>query len=153
MGASPRVDVRVSQRFDISPDRVFNAWIDPGVAGRWLFATASRPLSRVTIDARPGGSFHFQEKHRIEHTGKYIEVARPRRLVFTLSADSSRQDMPRVSIEIVPLEAGCKLTLTHENVPPDDARRTEGRWIGMLYGLGKTLREAGAKAHLRPLKV
>jgi hypothetical protein len=39
------------------------------------------------------------------------------------------------------------LRLTHENVPRDHASYVEGRWTGMLYGLGVTLDSAFATFH------
>jgi len=135
---APRVEVRVSQRYDAPPERVFDAWIDPGVAGQWLFATASRPAERVKIDARAGGGFHVVERRRgadVVHAGAYVEIARPRRLVFTLSERRDARDGSRVRVEIARLDKGCELTLVQENVPPDQAGRIEGRWSGMLYGL------------------
>jgi hypothetical protein len=51
-----------------------------------------------------------------------------------------------VSVEIVPLEEGCELTLVHESVLPDNAARTEGRWAGMLYGLATMLGRNSSRA-------
>lgn len=142
MDTAPHVEVRVRQRFSVPAERVFNAWVDPATAGKWLFATAWRPMSRVKINARAGGSFRFEDGRNGENvvqTGKYVEIERPRRLVFTLSGGTRRRSSTCVSVEIVPLEKGCELTLTHEGVPQNDASRTEGRWTGILYGLGVTL--------------
>jgi len=142
MDTAPHVEVRITQRFSAPAERVFNAWLDPEIAGNWLFATAWRPMSRVAIDARAGGSFRFedrQDREGVVHSGKYIEIVSPQRLVFALSEEKRPQDMSRVSVEIAPLEAGCELTLVHESVLPHDAARTEGRWIGMLYGLATLL--------------
>src|SRR5438046_1332656 len=50
-------------RFAASPERIFNAWLDPPFAARWLFATASRPIAHVEIDARVGGAFRFVDRH------------------------------------------------------------------------------------------
>ena len=142
MDMAVRSEVRVSQRFDASPERVFDAWLDPAIASAWLFATASHPIARVEIDARVGGSFRFverRERNEIEYAGEYVEIVRPRRLVFTLSLENRPRAVTRVTADIVPLESGCELRLVHENVPPDHASRADGRWTGMLYGLGETL--------------
>jgi len=142
MDITPFVEVRVRQRFSAPADRVFNAWINPAIAGRWLFATASRPAASVKIDARVGGSFCFVERSGgvdIEHAGEYIEIARPRRLVFKLSEQERPRDLSRVAVDIVPVATGCELALVHESVLPDQASRIEGRWAGMLYGLGTLL--------------
>lgn len=142
MDTAPYVEVRVAQRFSTSSDRVFNAWIDPAIAGRWLFATASRPMSQVRIDARAGGSFRFENRQDGEYdaqSGKYVEIACPRRLVFTLDMENPSHVVTRVTVDIIPLEKGCELTLAHAGVPLSHARHTENRWTGMLYGLGVTL--------------
>lgn len=82
--------IRITRRFSAPPEHVFDAWLDPEVAGRWLFATASRPMTHVEIDARVEGSFCFAEQRdgeTIEYTGEYVEIVPHRRLVFTLSME------------------------------------------------------------------
>lgn len=142
MDTAQRVKVRVSQCFNASPERVFHAWLDRAIASAWLFATASQPIARVEIDARVGGSFRFvdrRERAETEYTGEYVEIVRPRRLVFTLSMENGPRAVTRVTADIVPLESGCEVRLVHEDVPLDHASRIDGRWTGMLYGLGVTL--------------
>jgi uncharacterized protein YndB with AHSA1/START domain len=137
--------IRVRRRFALPAERVFDAWLDPGVAGRWLFATASRPMTHVRIDARVPGSFHFAERRngaRVEHSGEYVEIVPPRRLTFTLALEGRPQVATRVTVEIASRKAGCALTLTHENLPLDRAEHFEARWTGILYGLGVTLEPA-----------
>ena len=134
--------LRVTRRYGAPAARVFNAWLDPEVAGRWLFATASRPMAHVEIDARVEGSFCFVDRRDgeiTEYTGEYIEIVPHRRLVFTLSIEEHPPAITRVMVEIAPLKKGCELKLTHENVPQDRASHIEGRWTGILYGLGVTL--------------
>jgi len=137
-----RPTIRVSRRFMTSPQRVFDAWLDPEVAGTWLFATASRPMARVEIDGRVEGSFCFVERHGgaiIEHTGEYLEITPPWRLVFSLAMERHPHALTRVGVAIAPLEKGCELVLTHDHVPAVCAENTALRWAGILYGLGVTL--------------
>ena len=138
MDIAPIVEVRVTQRFRAPADRVFDAWIDPDVAGRWLFATAARPAAGVAIDARVGGAFRFVERSAgadVEISGEYVEIARPLRLVFTLSGWISSHNPARVTVEFAAQDGGCELNLTHDGALSGHAGRVEGRWEGMLYGL------------------
>ena len=132
--------IRVGRRFDAPPEEVFHAFLDPGIAGLWLFATATQPMVRVAIDPRVGGLFCLVERRHdafVEHRGAYIEIGPHRRLAFTLSADGVR--VTRVTVEIAPLRRGCRLTLTHAGVPRGDANYDNARWTGILYGLAATL--------------
>lgn len=145
----------VTCRYGAPPDRVFEAWLDPGMARKWLFATASRPMARAAIDARVGGTFCFVDRHDggdIEYAGEYVEITRPRRLIFTLRAQQQFPRATRVVVEIAALKTGCRLNLTHDDVPPEDAQRAAARWTGILYGLGVTLNdpETGARDHGQP---
>jgi len=139
--AAPAV-VRVTRRFDASPERVFDAWLDPAQAGKFLFATATGQMVCAEIDPRVGGKFTFTDRRDgqdVAHTGEYLEINRPRCLVFSFSVDSSPST--RVTIEIASTESGCELTLTHELDPKwaEHAARTEAGWIGILDGLATAL--------------
>jgi uncharacterized protein YndB with AHSA1/START domain len=138
--------VRVSRRFRAPPERVFEAWLDPEIAGKWLFATASRPMAKVAIDARVAGSFRLVDRgygKPVAYSGEYVEIVPPRRLAFTLAAEHHPRVVTKVQVEIVPLKSGSELTVTNENVPPPYVSRTEARWTGILYGLGETLKTRG----------
>lgn len=139
--------VRASRRFRASPERVFAAWIDPVLARRWLFATASCPIAEAELDVRPGGSFRFVDRRgsaTVEYHGEYLLVDPPRRLTFTLSLEGDSPAITHVVVEIDRIPNGCMLVLVHEHVSRDRARDVEGRWCGMLYGLAETLESTPA---------
>lgn len=144
MNVESNVAVRVTHRFSASPERVFDAWLDAENAGKWLFATPTGEMVRVEIDPRVGGSFVIVDRRDgedVEHVGKYLEIDRPRRLVFTFSVPKYAQDVDRVTIDIVPLETGCELTLTHELSPnwAEHRGEVEQGWTGILDGLDALL--------------
>jgi uncharacterized protein YndB with AHSA1/START domain len=144
--------IRVEARYAASQQRVFGAWLDPDVARTWLFATATQPIAHVEIDARVAGSFRFVEPRgqgTAEHTGHYVEIAPHRRLVFSLALADRPRILTRVSVELERREGGCKLALTHENVPRALVNATEARWTGILYGLGVTLESFASPAALK----
>jgi uncharacterized protein YndB with AHSA1/START domain len=137
-----RVVARVDRHFDASAERVFDAWLDPARARKWLFATPTGVMVRADIDARVGGRFCFVDRRNgedVEHVGEYLEIARPRRLVFTFAVPQFSSEFTRVIIDIVPARNGCDLTLTHENVLPEYATRNAEGWTGILEGLAATI--------------
>ena len=138
MSMENRRAVLVTHRFSASAERVFDAWLDPAKAGRFLFATPQGRMVRAEIDARVGGSFVFTDRRDgedIEHKGQYLEIDRPRRLVFTFAVPKFSAEVTRVTIDITPQDSGCELTLTHEGVLPDYAERTRSGWKMILETL------------------
>ncbi len=141
----PPVIIVVQRTFSVPAERVFDAWLDPGTAGRWLFATPQGEMLRVEMDARVGGSFLVVERRgdaEAEHWGTYREIDRPRRLVFTFAA-AQDEEPTLVTIEITPTPDGCALTLTHEMDPQwaEYEDRTRTGWTSILTGLTSTLAE------------
>ena len=142
MTGERRATVCVAHRFSQSAERVFDAWLDPAKAAKFLFATATGQMVRTEIDARVGGRFVFVDRRDgedIEHVGEYLEIDRPRRLVFSFSVPKFSAELTRVIVEIAPAGGGCELTLTHEGVLPDYTSRTEGGWTMILEGLAAAL--------------
>jgi uncharacterized protein YndB with AHSA1/START domain len=145
MAGESFVTLCVSHRFAAVPERVFDAWLDPDTAGKWLFATPTCRMVRVEIDARIGGKFVFVDQRDgedVEHCGEYLEIDRPRRLVFTFAVPKYSSVLTRVTIDIAPTETGCDLTFTHDGVLPEWASPTESGWTKILDGLGRTLDRA-----------
>jgi uncharacterized protein YndB with AHSA1/START domain len=134
--------IRIARHFDASAERVFDAWLDPEKAGRWLFATPTGEMLRVEIDARVGGRFLFVERRDgadMEHMGEYLEMDRPKRLVFTFAVPKLSPLYTRVSIDIVAARSGCELTLVHEGVLPEYEARVQSGWSEILNGLTASL--------------
>ncbi|UYZ15251.1 SRPBCC domain-containing protein [Brevibacillus sp. WF146] len=146
MNAESHVYARVTRRFDASPERVFDAWLNPEMIGRWMFGPAIREeeVVKIAADARVGGTFSFVVRRQgveIDHIGEYLEIDRPRRLVFTWAVAPDPIDSSRVMVDIVPQGSGCELTLTHQLAPDwaDYRSRTEDAWTKMLDSLAATL--------------
>lgn len=107
-------------------------------------------MIKVEIDPRVGGSFTITRRDGddIEHVGEYLEIDRPRRLVFTFSVPKYAKEVTQVTIDIKPLESGCELTLTHEYVLPEWASGSEEGWGMILDSLARTL---GSETETRPV--
>lgn len=111
----------VKRRLNASPERVFDAWLDPEMARKWLFTVPGGEIVVAETERKVGGTFTFVDKRandEIRHVGEYLEIDRPRRLVFTFAVPQFSSAYDRVVIEIAKLDAGCELTLTHE-MPSD----------------------------------
>ncbi|HTV20698.1 MAG TPA: SRPBCC domain-containing protein [Polyangiaceae bacterium] len=134
------VSVRVTHRFSASAERVFDAWLDPSKACKFLFATATGQIVRTEIDARVGGGFTIVDRRNgedVAHVGTYVAIERPRRLVFELSVPKYSADSSRVSIDIQPLDKGCELTLVQHMAPryAEYKARTGDGWRRILQVL------------------
>jgi len=106
------------------PDRVFDAWVKPELICKWLFVGPASEIIRCEIDLRVEGKFSILELEKtnneyIDHYGKYIEINRPGKLAFTLSAPKHFPGETTVSIKIVRTREGSDLRLTQAGISKD----------------------------------
>ena len=109
-------------------------------------AVRDEEIVHLALTPRVGGSFSFlveRDGEDIEHVGKYLEINRPERLVFTRIVTSETVGS-RVLVEIVAGDEGCELTLTQELHPSwaEHVGRTEVEWGRMLRALELALAES-----------
>src|SRR5262245_5899649 len=96
--------IRITRVFDASRDRVWREWTEPEPFADWFGGPQFEvPLSSVTMDVRPGGSFRLTMLtepggREIRWKGVYHEVVEPERLVFTIS------DQPGDAYELIMVE-------------------------------------------------
>jgi uncharacterized protein YndB with AHSA1/START domain len=83
--------ITITHVFDAPRERVWQEWTEPERFADWYGGSeAEVPLSTVSMDVRPGGSwratmFSGPERREIRWKGEYREVVEPERLVFTVS--------------------------------------------------------------------
>ena len=128
-----------------TPERAFDAWLDPATARRFLAGGDDYQVSIFENDPREGGAFRLdmsdgQKVH--VHEGQYVVIDRPNRLVFTWISAGVDLRLSLVTITFTPVAEGVRLDLEHEGIP-DDARADahRGGWISILTKL-QTLQEA-----------
>lgn len=142
------VILTVTREFAAPAERVFDAWLDPADARRFLFATPEGEMQAVEIDARVGGRARIVERREgkdVHHRMLFDVIERPTRLVFRFAADPAEEGRwTRVSIAIAPTATGCTLTLTHEMDPEWAAYEDQTRtgWTMILDSLARTLGES-----------
>jgi uncharacterized protein YndB with AHSA1/START domain len=137
---------RTTRRFDVPAQQIYDAWIDPDKVAMW-FAPGLGEMVRIEVDAKVGGTFSFVQRRDgedIDHTGEYLELKRPTRLVFSWSVPAYSPDTDRVIVEIFALEGGCEVTLTHQMHPDwaDWVDRATSSWTKMLDAMAAAVRSS-----------
>ena len=146
----PAEVVTVSRTYSASVEAAFDAWTIPARLEKWFGPPGFR--ARVlTHEPYPGGQWRFVMEgdggERFHHSGTFLEVARPTRLVFTWASEEhvealrdEKGEPTRVTVTFEPAASGAGVTVTiiHEGLVSDCARDalTFG-WDGSLACLGE----------------
>ena len=125
-----------------TPERLWEAITDPAIRAKYQFGAV------VESDWTAGSPYRLghpaAERPLIE--GENLVVERPSRLVQTMRAlwgpDAERVGTSRVTWEIEPVGDSCRLTVIHDQLPPDAPAELYGGWPMILSGL-KTWLETG----------
>lgn len=143
--------MRLTRRFNASPERVFDAWLDPQLTRQWLFASPVDERYDAEIDPRVGGTYTITARRDgTDYTasGEYLEIDRPHRLVMTFAMPQFSPNCDRLTVEIAPDGTGCILTLTQEGIdianelraiPAGEVGGTEQGWRDMFDALAASL--------------
>jgi uncharacterized protein YndB with AHSA1/START domain len=133
------------QRFNVPPQRVYDAILDPSMIARFMFGPLLREEEILHIQNEPkvGGEFSYKVRRgvdEIDHVGRFLELTPPERIVFTW-AIAPETDGSVVFIDIAPTSKGCTVTLTHEMAPEwaDFIDRSRAAWQKMLGVLSTLL--------------
>lgn len=134
--------LRIERRLPATPEEVFDAWTDPTTLQKFMVPnTVLR--ARVKADVRVGGEFQIVMEHEndeTDHRGKYIEIDRPRKLVFTWRSKHTDDRDSLVTLYFTPDGDDTRILLVHEKLPSDDARQKhKGGWSSVLAHLTEYL--------------
>ncbi len=115
--------VQTFQKSLLPPERLFAAWVEPGLMKTWLFRSRGSEIRQITNDLRVGGKFSILEVtakgEEIEHFGEYLAIDRPRGLMFTLEIPTYFPGASVVSIDITAGGEGSWLSFAQTGVRKD----------------------------------
>ncbi len=147
-----KIEAKVTHRFKASPERVYDAYLDPQRVRLWQQAWLQQSglkgeLTQCEIDPVEGGSFLFADRREggeARHWGTFQALHRPSKIAFTWITDPSEEADPSlvtIIIEPEPDGPGAVVTLYHEMDAQwaDAMPQTERGWIAMLMGIDAML--------------
>jgi len=127
-----------------SPETIWELLVDPEKQKRWMAQDA-------TFDLRAGGAYRMEIIPTHIASGEFVEVDRPRKLVYTWGWEAREGADPSpvppgssiVAIELVPEGDGTRLRFTHHDLPSVESAESHGQGWDHYFGRLKTTAEGG----------
>ncbi|HEX6384604.1 MAG TPA: SRPBCC domain-containing protein [Anaerolineae bacterium] len=128
-----------------SREEVFDMWLDPESVRRWM-CPGNTHVAAIELNPVVGRAFRIymetEDEQVYVHTGKYLEIQRPERLVFTWRSPATGERESRVTVAFYEQGKSCLVVLVHELLP--DERAVENHragWTDILNRLGEQFRD------------
>lgn len=142
--------VNINKTINAPIERVFDAWLDPKMLAKFILPMPGMPEPDVENNASIGGEFTIVMKvgeDKVPHTGEYLEISRPDKLVFTWQSPCS-VDNSTVTINFKRIDKNTtSLELTHVKFIDEETRSDhQGGWGNILDKLADILIEPALTA-------
>lgn len=112
--------VRLRRRLKAPAEQIFDLWTKPDLLVRWMSPYPGAVHCKASCDLRPGGAFSLAmssaESNR-DVSGTYLQIDRPRKLVFTWTGPLTNYENTLVTVELYSDGDETDLVLTHERLP------------------------------------
>jgi uncharacterized protein YndB with AHSA1/START domain len=128
--------VQLRRRVKATAEEIFDLWTKPDLMIRWMSPFPGPVDCKASCDLRAGGSYSLvmsSEESRREVTGTYVQIDRPRKLVFTWMGPLTNHVNTLVTLELNPRGDETDLVLTHERLPTTEMH------VGHTKGWGNIL--------------
>lgn len=137
--ASDKLDLRLKRVIKASPEKIYQAFLDPDALAAWLPPNGFMARTH-SLEPRVGGKFRmsfYTASKSWENTfgGTYIELVPNRKIVHTdkfESDDPAMQGEMRVTITLTPVEGGTLVEVEQVGIPA-------GPGSGAPYGWAQSL--------------
>lgn len=145
--SADKTHLEVRRRFAAEPEKVFAAFAEARLVGRWLSPSPDITLTLLQFDFREGGAYRFAYGvpggQTVIVRGRYRSIEAPSRIVFSWMIEPPDEHAgieSEVTVTITREGGGAELVIRHEKLTRIDAvaRHDEG-WRGALDQLATML--------------
>lgn len=124
--------------------KVFDAWLDPKTLTEFMLPMTDMEKPEVQNEAQEGGGFTIIMQvgdNKIPHTGQYLEIDRPNKLVFSWESPAST-DGSTVTLTFTEISDNkTGLELSHIKFIDEERRSNhEGGWTTILNKLSEVMK-------------
>lgn len=124
------VDIVLRRDFAHTPARVWRALTEPALIRQWLASPDS--MIRCEMDARPGGSFHY-EWAEFHFSGPVLAVDAPHRMIHVEHFSGDASYRVEITTDLVDTGTGTRMTMVMRYA--DAKARAAAIAMGMTDGL------------------
>lgn len=125
--------VEIRRRLPAPIAEVFDWWTQAEKLRQWMSPVG---IAEVNVDFRVGGAFQIVMRSgdtAISHTGAFVEIETPTRLVFTWVSPYTGPEPSLVTLELEPDgETATRLRLVHSQLPSAVAGSHRDGWGTMV---------------------
>ncbi|MFS0916403.1 SRPBCC family protein [Brevibacillus sp. 179-C 1.1 NHS] len=117
----------MTRSFDVAPEKVFDAWLNPEMMRKWFF-TLERTNKVTQNNPQVGGTWEIvdhREGKDYRAIGEYVEIDRPRKIVFTFQMPQFSESTDTLIVELKDTQQGCEMTFTQNIVVPHEENWTQ----------------------------
>jgi uncharacterized protein YndB with AHSA1/START domain len=119
--------LKMTRNFDVSPERVFDAWLNPEMMRKWFF-TLEGTNKAANNKPKVGGTWEIID-HRdgkdYRAIGEYLEIDPPKKLVFTFKMPQFSESEDTITVLLKELQQGCEMTFTQVIYVPHEENWTQ----------------------------
>jgi len=128
--------VKINKTIHAPIEKVFDAWLNPRMLSKFMLPMPGMPAPDVENDPREGGSFTIvmhAGDDKLPHTGEYLEIKRPDKLVFTWVSHRSVENST-VTLNFTKVDDHkTNISLSHVKFIDEQARSDhQGGWGNIL---------------------
>lgn len=134
----------ITKSFEVSADKVFDAWVNPEMLKKWFF-TMEHTNKVAKNEPHIGGKWEIvdhREGKDYRAIGEYLEVNSPSKLVLTFEMPQFSDTVDEITVELKPTDSGSNMTFTQVITVPHEEGWTE-KDIEKALGEYKTQTEQG----------
>ena len=102
--------------FDVAPEKIFNAWLNPDMMRKWFF-TLEGTNQVAQNNPQVGGTWEIIDRRAgkdYRAIGEYLEIDPPKKLVFTFKMPQFSEFEDTITVTLKELPQGCEMTFSQE---------------------------------------